>query len=155
DSSQRGGYVPLTAENLRQLGTIRSVQTSNFGKSGNTTIQITTRIEENEEIQHALKEASVIVVSAGGNDLIHSIRESGLQIDLPQAEKARQQYQEHLRGMIDEIRTLNSSAPLFIFGIYNPYEKELEQLTYLQTTVSEWNRTTEELAEKEKNVYFV
>src|SRR5699024_8414256 len=89
DSSQRGGYVPLTAENLRQLGTIRSVQTSNFGKSGNTTIQITTRIEENEEIQHALKEASVIVVSAGGNDLIHSLRESGLQIDLPQAEKAR------------------------------------------------------------------
>ena len=34
DPTQRGGYVPLLAQNLKQNQHIRSVQTQNFGKSG-------------------------------------------------------------------------------------------------------------------------
>src|SRR5699024_10358984 len=101
DSTKRGGYVPLTAEELKRNPAVHSVHTRNFGKSGNTTKQITDRISGQEEIQAALKKASVITVSAGGNDLIHKIRKSGFKADQKFAEKSLEDYQNSLRQMIN------------------------------------------------------
>jgi len=155
DSTKRGGYVPLTAEELKRNPAVHSVHTRNFGKSGNTTKQITDRISGQEEIQAALKKASVITVSAGGNDLIHKIRKSGFKADQKFAEKSLEDYQNSLRQMINEIRSFNEDAPLFLFGIYNPYEKELKEVVYLQMLVSDWNRVAEEETIEESNSFFI
>lgn len=155
DGSQRGGYVTLTAENLRRSDLIGKVSTLNFGKSGNTTVQIIKRIDEMKEIQSGIQNAQVLVVSAGGNDLIHAIRKSGFQVNVEQAEKDLQTYEKNLDMLIQKMRVHNPSAPLFLFGLYNPYEKELGDVPYLQELLNQWNESTQKAAETEGNSYFV
>lgn len=155
DRTQRGGYIPLTAQNLRRHDVVKIVETENFGKSGNTTTQITERILTEGDIQTALKEATVISVTAGGNDLIRFIRQSRFQPNWEKAEESRLEYETNLIQLIQTIREYQKDAPIFLFGIYNPYEKQLEEIDYLQLLVSNWNQTMEKIAEEEEAVIYL
>lgn len=155
DPTQRGGYVPLLAQNLKQNEHIRSVQTENFGKSGDETNEIIQRIQESDEIKAALQDASIVSVTAGGNDLIKYIRQSGLRVDWEQEAEHREAFEKDLHQLLDLIRTHQADAELFVFGIYNPYENGLKDIEYLQSLVSNWNHTIEEITSEYDQVHFI
>lgn len=155
DSSNRGGYVPLVAEKLRHSSEFLHVTTQNYGKKGDTTLDIQKRIEKTKEIQNSLQNASVVTLSAGGNDLIDVIKKSGLHMDEETVVAQLTDYEENLHQLLDTIRQSTPETPLFLFGIYNPYESELGDIPFLHALVEGWNEVAKKSAQESDNTYFV
>ena len=81
DSTQNGGYVPLVANQLRETTGIKEVTTKNYGVSGERSDQILERIKQQEDVRSDLAKATVIVLTAGGNDLIQTFKREQLKIN--------------------------------------------------------------------------
>ncbi len=150
----RGGFVPLLAQSLvNEYG--YEVDAQNFGVSGNTSKQILKRMKENEELQQALKEADLLTVTVGGNDLRKVIVSNLSNLKLSIFDKPAREYGRNLEKIVKRVRQENADLPIYILGIYNPFYLSFPELTEMQTVVDKWNQTTKQITEKYKDVYFV
>lgn len=153
DSTQNGGYVPLTANLLRETNSIKEVTTKNYGKSGDRSDQILSRIQQQEEIQSDLKKADIIVLTVGGNDVIQTFKKDTLNINQDSFIQPKKKYETELKTILSEFNKLNPKAQVYVFGIYNPYADLFPDITEMQTILDSWNQSTKELVEKEEGVY--
>jgi lysophospholipase L1-like esterase len=95
--------------------------------------------------------ASLILLSAGGNDLSHGVTRGA---DSPAAiadavAAARGRYVESLRGILEALREANPAAPIVIIGLYNPFAPFATAAGpgHLgDSTILEWNLLAEETA---------
>lgn len=153
DSTQNGGYVPLTANLLRETNSIKEVTTKNYGKSGDRSDQILLRIQQQEEIQSELKKADIIVLTVGGNDLIQTFKKDTLNINQDSFIQPQKKYETELKTILAEFNKLNPTAQVYVFGIYNPYAYLFPDITEMQTIMDSWNQLTKELVEEENGTY--
>lgn len=154
DSTGQGGFVPLLAQQIfHEQG--YDVVTANYGVAGNTSKQILKRMSEDRSIQQSLKEADLMTLTVGGNDVMHVIRKNLDSLTVKTFKKPAKQYSKRLRKIIDLARQENPDLPIYILGIYNPFYLNFPELTEMQTVVDDWNQTTEETLTHYKNVYFV
>ncbi len=150
----QGGFVPLLAQSLvNEYG--YEVDVQNFGVSGNTSKQILKRMKENEELQQALKEADLLTLTVGGNDLRKVIVSNLSNLKLSTFDKPAREYGRNLEKIVKRARQENADLPIYILGIYNPFYLSFPELTEMQTVVDKWNQTTNQITEKYKDVYFV
>lgn len=150
----RGGFVPLLAQSLvNEYG--YEVDVQNFGVSGNTSKQILKRMKENEELQQALKEADLLTLTVGGNDLRKVIVSNLSNLKLSTFDKPAREYGRNLEKIVKRARQENANLPIYILGIYNPFYLSFPELTEMQTVVDKWNQTSKQITEKYKDVYFV
>lgn len=155
DSTGRGGYVPLVAELLESKDEIETVSTSNYGISGNRSDQILKRIKKDEKLQNDVKKADVIVLTVGGNDLMKVVRSTLLKVKEDSFIKPQKQYKERIEETFKELRSLNSDAPIYVFGIYNPFYLYFSEITEMQDIVDSWNETTQSVVEEERKAHFI
>lgn len=155
DETNHGGYVPLVANQLQETHQLLSVETENFGVAGNRTPQVLKRIKNDENIQTNLATADIITVSVGGNDLMKVIQNNILGLTTKTFEKPGKTYQKNLTELLNEIRTYNKKAPIYLLGIYNPFYIYFPEITEMQAIVDEWNRKSEEITKEMNLVYFV
>lgn len=156
DDTHNGGYVPLLASGLDDVCHFRSIETFNYGKSGNRTTQVTARIQESKEIQKGLKNADAIVITIGANDLLKVAKDNIFKnLSVETFTKPRDEYIKNITTMYQEIRKYNPTCPIYQLGIYNPFYYNFKDITELQSIIDLWNQTTMEFVEKEKNVHFV
>lgn len=155
DSTGRGGYVPLVAELLESKDEIETVSTSNYGISGNRSDQILKRIKKDEKLQNDVKKADVIVLTVGGNDLMKVVRSTLLKVKEDSFIKPQKEYKERIEETFKELRSLNSDAPIYVFGIYNPFYLYFSEITEMQDIVDSWNETTQSVVEEEKKAHFI
>lgn len=155
DSTGRGGYVPLVAELLESKDEIETVSTSNYGISGNRSDQILKRIKKDEKLQNDVKKADVIVLTVGGNDLMKVVRSTLLKVKEDSFIKPQKQYKERIEETFKELRSLNSDAPIYVFGIYNPFYLYFSEITEMQDIVDSWNETTQSVVEEEQKAHFI
>ena len=156
DDTHNGGYVPLLASGLDDVCHFRSIETFNYGKSGNRTTQVTARIQESKEIQNGLKNADAIVITIGANDLLKVAKDNIFKnLSVETFTKPRDEYIKNITTMYQEIRKYNPTCPIYQLGIYNPFYYNFKDITELQSIIDLWNQTTMEFVEKEKNVHFV
>ncbi|WP_192987003.1 DUF459 domain-containing protein [Carnobacterium mobile] len=153
DSTQNGGYVPLVANQLRETTGIKEVTTKNYGITGERSDQILERIKQQEDVRSDLAKATVIVLTAGGNDLIQTFKREQLKINQDSFIEPKKKYQENLTAILTEFHSLNPKAQVYIFGIYNPYAYLFPEVTEMQEVLDSWNEETEQLAEKEQATY--
>ncbi|HEL9633381.1 TPA: SGNH/GDSL hydrolase family protein [Streptococcus suis] len=154
DVTGQGGFVPLLAQSLvNEYG--YEVDVQNFGVSGNTSKQILKRMKENEELQQALKEADLLTLTVGGNDLRKVILSNLSNLKLSTFDKPAREYGRNLEKIVKRARQENADLPIYILGIYNPFYRSFPELTEMQTVVDKWNQTTKQITEKYKGVYFV
>ncbi|HFH9945856.1 SGNH/GDSL hydrolase family protein [Streptococcus suis] len=154
DVTGQGGFVPLLAQSLvNEYG--YEVDVQNFGVSGNTSKQILKRMKENEELQQALKEADLLTLTVGGNDLRKVIVSNLSNLKLSTFDKPAREYGRNLEKIVKRARQENADLPIYILGIYNPFYLSFPELTEMQTVVDKWNQTTNQITEKYKDVYFV
>ncbi|MCK3941706.1 SGNH/GDSL hydrolase family protein [Streptococcus suis] len=154
DVTGRGGFVPLLAQSLvNEYG--YEVDVQNFGVSGNTSKQILKRMKENKELQQALKEADLLTLTVGGNDLRKVIIKNLSNLKLSTFDKPANEYGKNLEKIVKRARQENADLPIYILGIYNPFYLSFPELTEMQTVVDKWNQTTKQITEKYKDVYFV
>ena len=57
--------------------------------------------------------------------------------------KPLKNYQENVTELLEEFRSLNKTAPIYILGIYNPFYLNFPEITDMQTIVNNWNKGTE------------
>ena len=156
DTTGRGGFVPLVATEIKDKFSLTDVTTDNFGKSGDRSDQILKRLKASAEQQKALKDADIISITVGGNDLMKTVSKnlfSGL--TLKTFTKPASTYQRQLTDLVAEIRTYAPDAPIYIFGIYNPFYLYFSEITELQDIVDYWNTKTEDVTLGLDDCYFI
>lgn len=105
------------------------------------------------ELNGQLREADLVVMTVGGNDLFQGGQ--GLLQDLDTfTEEARESFTEGLTSLYDELTALNPDAPVYHIGIYNPF-RELDFTGETARYVREWNYATLELAAEYDQIIFV
>lgn len=154
DSTNQGGFVPLLAQSLTNE-TGLEFKAINYGVSGNTSSQILTRMQEKKEIQKDLKQAQLLTITVGGNDLRKAILEDTSNLYLGRFDKPSKTYVKNLKQIIELARKDNPDLPIYVVGIYNPLYLNFPDLTELQTLVDQWNQRTEETLSAYHDVYFV
>ena len=154
DTTNQGGFVPLLAQSLTNE-TGLEFKAINYGVSGNTSGQILSRMQEKKEIGKDLKQAHLLTITVGGNDLRKAILEDTSNLDLDRFEKASKAYEKNLKQIIELARKDNPDLPVYVVGIYNPLYLNFPDLTELQTLVDQWNQRTEETLSAYHGVYFV
>ena len=60
-----------------------------------------------------------------------------------------------MKNLARNIRQLNSTAPIYVLGIYNPYYIYFPEITEMQTIIDQWNTRTQAVVEQEERMYFV
>ncbi|HEL0024361.1 SGNH/GDSL hydrolase family protein [Streptococcus equi subsp. zooepidemicus] len=154
DLTNQGGFVPLLSGDLGDYFNA-TVNTENYGVSGNTSQQILTRMTENKEITEQLKKANLMTLTVGGNDVLAVIRKNLANLKVSSFKKPARQYQERLRKILDLARKDNQDLPIFVLGIYNPFYLNFQELTEMQTVINDWNKKTQEVVDDYDHVYFV
>ena len=154
DSTNQGGFVPLLAQSLTNE-TGLEFKAINYGVSGNTSGQILSRMQEKKEIRKDLKQAQLLTITVGGNDLRKAILEDTSNLDLDRFEKASKTYEKNLKQIIELARKDNPDLAIYVVGIYNPLYLNFPDLTELQTLVDQWNQRTEVTLSAYQGVYFV
>lgn len=154
DTTHQGGYVTLIAQDM-QVATNRKVTTRNYGVTGDTAKQIQRRVRTQKQLRHDLKHADVITMTVGGNDLMHVLQKNFLSIKTKDVTKGIAQFQTHLRSLLADVRRLNPDAPVYVYGIYNPFYVYFPNITKMQTSVTRWNKQTQKTLATMNDVHYV
>lgn len=158
DTTEKGGYVGLIKQKLDKDQPVK-VTTYNAGKTGDRSDQIEKRTNESTEIQTKLKEADVITMTVGGNDLMKvlqqnflSLAQNKLSAAMP---SAKEKYATSLQSLLTTVRKYNPDAPVFLISVYNPFFVYFPTLTQMQQYTDEWNEVAKDTLAKNDNMYFV
>ncbi|MFD1317652.1 SGNH/GDSL hydrolase family protein [Loigolactobacillus zhaoyuanensis] len=154
DGQKQGGYVGIIKDELTTKQTVKT-QTQNYGIAGETSTQIDQRVKTDRSLQQALKKADVITMSVGGNDLMAVLRQQMLNLNEADIKKAQTAYLGHLTTLLQDVRQQNTTAPIFVFGIYNPFYLYFPKMTKMQTAVEDWNSASAKIIKQQKNSYLI
>lgn len=145
DSGQ--GYVGHVVNSLKKSSK-KKVAATNLAVSGARMGDLTKQLQTTGA-QYALKQADLILLTIGGNDLN------------PKSESATKNYNPDLKQLLEkandilmQIRSLNPDAPIFWLGLYFPYEN-LTELKDAANVIIEWNALIDETTLKYNNVTMV
>lgn len=143
------GYIGRMKEDL-QKDYKQKVALTNLAVSGAKMPDLLKQIESSGA-QYSIKQADVIILTIGGNDLFPGWESLG-KIDLETYRPDTETFQNEAKKIIEQIRKLNTDSPIFWLGLYNPFE-DVEDLKGSSNIVVDWNASLEKLALNDKNVY--
>ncbi|WP_283678817.1 GDSL-type esterase/lipase family protein [Lentilactobacillus sp. Marseille-Q4993] len=159
DPDDRGGYVYQINHKIKVNNPKLRVSSSNFGIAGETTNQINHRVETNSKLRANLKQANVITVTTGGNDVIHFLKNNlftSSQTKLnDKASAFENKYQQRITRLLTNIKKLNPDAEIFVFGIYNPVYVYLPQVKFISRMISDTNETSKSVINKMDHAHYV
>ncbi|MGH0423642.1 SGNH/GDSL hydrolase family protein [Bacillus pretiosus] len=143
------GYIGRVKEDL-QKDYKQKVALTNLAVSGAKMPDLLKQMESSGA-QYSIKQADVIVLTIGGNDLFPGWESLG-KVDLETYRPDTETFQNEAKKIIEEIRKLNTDSPIFWLGLYNPFE-DVEDLKGSSNIVVDWNASLEKLGLNDKNVY--
>lgn len=143
------GYIGRMKEDL-QKDYKQKVALTNLAVSGAKMPDLLKQMESSGA-QYSIKQADVIVLTIGGNDLFPGWESLG-KIDLETYRPDAETFQNEAKKIIEGIRKLNTDSPIFWLGLYNPFE-DVEDLKGSSNIVVDWNASLEKLALNDKNMY--
>ncbi len=155
DATQNGGFVSLVADDLQDDYALSSVEVDNYGVAGQRSDQILKRIKEDDKTQNDIASADLITVTVGGNDIMKVIKKNIFGLSVDSFEGPLEKYQDNLSKILEETRSLNSEAGIYVLGVYNPFYVNFPEIEDMQTIIQNWDEGTKEIVEKDENAYFV
>ncbi len=154
DATDSGGYVALIKTDLEASGNYQ-VTTQNFGVTGNTAPQIQARLDKQKKLQTAVANADILTVTVGGNDLMAVLQKHFFDITKQDVAQGNTKFQKNLLKLLHTLRKDNPDAPIYVFGIYNPFYVYFPKLTAMTTSVKTWNQATQQTLKKVNHAYYV
>ncbi|AWB44934.1 hypothetical protein DCC85_12360 [Paenibacillus sp. CAA11] len=136
------GFARRTVDLLQAENKAHTVKLlGNLGINGLTTQRLVPMLEETG-VQHMLKEANVILLSIGGNDLFAGAQamQTG---DLPteqELEASVVEASKRLKTIVGRIHSINPDARLVYIGLYNPFSDLKDMREIGNQAVARWNR---------------
>jgi len=99
---------------------------TNCGAGGDISADLRRKVAQDEAIRQAIREADIIAVSIGGNDLLHAedgvalLVVEGLLGNYSRIEPVLSAFRENFAAIIGGIRALNPKVMLIVQTLYNP-----------------------------------
>ncbi|MCL0329373.1 SGNH/GDSL hydrolase family protein [Apilactobacillus xinyiensis] len=148
DVSNNGGYVPRIKQLFdNRLGIDLNVK--NYGIAGERSDQINQRVLNKKNIQQDIKNANIVVITVGGNDLLQALQKNALISNentfRKNMTKALDTYQSNLNKLLHSIKQYNDNCNIYLFGVYNPlyvYFANVDKITDYVNKLNLINSTT-------------
>ncbi|EIT85773.1 G-D-S-L family lipolytic protein [Fictibacillus macauensis ZFHKF-1] len=145
------GYIGSVKEQL-QKKTKKQIWLSNAGIKGQTSSQLLQQLNQ-PQIQRGIKEADIILMTIGGNDLFRGGR-ALQELQSQSIKKVEQRYISNLKKIYKKIRTVNNTADVYHIGLYDPFS-DLRQAKATSHIVRQWNFDSAELAASFDRIVYV
>ncbi|WP_062514952.1 SGNH/GDSL hydrolase family protein [Halobacillus sp. KGW1] len=155
DDTDNGGYVGILEDTFNSNKERDLIHIDNFGKRGNRTDQLIRRLEEQEEISTALEEADLILITIGANDVMKVVKDNFTNLNYQDFVDAQDSYQAQLETIFSMIREENPDAPIYLIGLYNPFNLYFDNIPELGKIMEDWNEISKEVVAEEENVTFI
>ncbi|BCA85468.1 lipase/acylhydrolase [Enterococcus saigonensis] len=155
DETKRGGFVPIVTNDMQERYRLTSVEVENYGVAGERSDQILKRIKKEKTILENIATADVLTLTVGGNDLMKVIQDNFFGLTTKTFKRPQEKYQKRITEIITLLQKENKQAPIYVFGIYNPFYLNFPEITDMQKIVDNWNLATEETVKTFKNVHFI
>lgn len=152
DETESGGYVGILNHTFEDNHMNISIE--NFGKRGNRTDQLLTRLE-NEEISSAIKDADIVLITIGANDIMKVVRNNYTNLNIEPFQEEKIKYIERLTAIFYKINELNPDTQIYLIGFYNPFERYFGDIEQLDMILNDWNQAGETVTEEFENVYYI
>ncbi len=152
DETESGGYVGILNHTFEDNHMNISIE--NFGKRGNRTDQLLARLE-NEEISSAIKDADIVLITIGANDIMKVVRNNYTNLNIEPFQEEKIKYIERLTAIIYKINELNPDTQIYLIGFYNPFERYFGDIEQLDMILNDWNQAGETVTEEFENVYYI
>lgn len=158
DQTKTGGYTSRIQKMVHQKDKVKVIM-HNYGRAGDRSDQIEKRLGDSPKMQQQVKQAQVITLTVGGNDLLQTLtknvminQQSKLDRQLDQAEDT---YRGKLESLLNTVRKYNGHASIFIYSIYNPIYVYFANVTQITNAVTDWNKVTTKATRRYQNLYYV
>ncbi|WLR50804.1 SGNH/GDSL hydrolase family protein [Bacillus tianshenii] len=154
DSTDSGGYVGIIKNTLNDNENNQKVKVENFGKRGNRTDQLLKRMEK-KEIDAAIKEADIVLITIGANDVMKIVKENFTNLNYEDFTKEQEGYKVRLREIFSKVTAANPDAKVYLLGIFNPFDKYFNNIKELDQIMRDWNKISENVTNEYSNVTFI
>jgi lysophospholipase L1-like esterase len=134
------GYASRVSEALRKNR--RIVIFTNLAVGGAETEDVLAVMNKGEAARQ-IAEADLILLSAGGNDLSHSLRAITGEPDR-EPELALSRAKENLAAILARLRAAAPQASIRLLGLYNPFEITPGDAPRARAQLYEWNAVIEQ-----------
>jgi lysophospholipase L1-like esterase len=154
DEAELGGYVGRVTEMLEEKDNIKEVLVKNYGVKGHKTSNLQKKLTDDKVIE-SIKEADMIVMTIGGNDIMSVVRQNIFSLDFEPFRAEQKLFEERLSNIFTTIRSNNSDAQIVFVGLYNPFKYMLPNITEIDQIIDEWNIVSKQMITEDENGIFV
>ncbi|AYC29446.1 GDSL-type esterase/lipase family protein [Paenisporosarcina cavernae] len=154
DEQKKEGYFGRITEKLAEVEGVESLEAVNVGKRGRRSDQLLEYLETAEG-QEAIKDANMIFMTIGGNDVMKIVKENLFNLRVQYFYEELPFYKNRYTSIVQEIRKKNPSAPIIFIGIYNPFTVVTDERSEFQEIVERWNDEMQNVASSDANGCFV
>lgn len=123
---------------------------TNISVPGYESEQLVDLIRRGED-KNLIENASLIIISIGGNDLNRLEYEDDIRLNVV-FKQAIRKYKENLDFITREIRSVNPHVQLALIGLYNPYAKDQAEKNRL---LLEWNYETSLILDSDSKFAYI
>lgn len=153
DPTDEGGYIGILNRMINKEDE-QLVHFYNYGKRGSRTDHLLKAITE-EEIKQDLKQADIILISIGANDVMQVFKENFTNLTITPFLTEENKYEKRLDEIFSNVRKINKRAHIYLLGFYNPFGQYFEDIEELDLIVSNWNDLGENMTKSYKNTSFI
>lgn len=154
DEKKKGGYFGRLAAEMETWKGVREVDAVNLAKRGRRSDQLIETLQD-EEVQESVQNADVIVLTIGGNDLMKVVKRNFLELKVSDFYKELGKFETRLEELFQLLRLLNSSAPIVVSGLYNPFSIVTDEVREFEEIIADWNEVLAEQTAADGNSCFV
>lgn len=154
DELKREGYFGRLQQHFSQYNGIEAVALTNTAKRGRRSDQLLKMLKAGD-IDHQIRKAHLITLTIGGNDIMKVIKKDLFNLKVEAFEKELNKFEKNYEQILDEIREINSTAPIIIMGLYNPITIVTDEKSEFDLILNNWNEAIEEMAEDDMNACFI
>ncbi|MCO7125679.1 GDSL-type esterase/lipase family protein [Sporolactobacillus shoreicorticis] len=149
------GYVGATYKALKKKKNVKHVIIRDLGHQGDTSSDLLKKLKQPKFIE-SIKESNTVFLTIGGNDLVHVFKQHFLNLRQSDFTNQRKIFSSNLKKILHEIRQLNPDAPIYYFGLYNPFEDYLGKANKdFVPILNEWNANSKQIGKNFEPISFV
>ncbi|MEY8347669.1 GDSL-type esterase/lipase family protein [Bacillus cereus] len=135
--STQGGFAELASKQIEEQ-IHKPIRVENLGVNGLTTDRLVQKIQA-EEVQQKIKEAHIITINIGGNNLFRLNRDVGIIDGIEMLNKEKAHFEDDIKNIVKTVRTLNPNALLILSELYNPLQLDDSIASYADMFLDGWN----------------
>lgn len=147
DEKDQGGYVGRLATEMQHWEGVASVTVTNAAKKGRRSDQLLTQLESGE-LDETLKNADIITLTIGGNDIMKIVKAHMQSLDKGDFDNELPLYKERYEKIFHLVREQNKKVPIIAIGVYNPFTVYTRDVGQTDMIMKQYNEAMQQIIEQ-------